>query len=164
MQESKLGAVHFGDGSCLYSMNEKESERVVATIRAGKTREGDLFPQVREKADKAEWRRGKMENDKFQELVIQQFGEIQNQFGKIQNQFGEIHSQFSEIHSQFGKIENQFEKIENQFEKVFEKLDHLEALSMQHHIELELVARQVEILHEEKDISKSKFYLVQVPD
>ena len=105
-----------------------------------------------------------MEDDKFQELVIKQFGEIQNQFGKIQNQFGEIHSQFSEIHSQFGKIENQFEKIENQFEKVFEKLDHLEALSMQHHIELELVARQVEILHEEKDISKSKFYLVQVPD
>jgi len=70
-----------------------------------------------------------MENDKFQELVIQQFGEIQNQFGKV-----------------------------------FAKLDRLEELSMQHHIELDLVARQVAILHQEKDISKSKFYLVKVPD
>ena len=71
----------------------------------------------------------KMENDRFQELVIKQFGEIQNQFGKV-----------------------------------FEKLDHLEESSMQHHIELELVARQVESLQEVKDISKSKFYLVKAPD
>lgn len=91
-----------------------------------------------------------MENDKFQELVIQQFGEIQNQFGKIQNQFGEIQNQFGEVQNQFGKV--------------FDKLDRLEELSMQHHIELELVARQVKSLQEVKDISKSKFYLVKAPD
>ena len=91
-----------------------------------------------------------MDNDKFQELVIQQFGEIQNQFGEIQNQFG--------------KVQNQFEKVQNQFEKVFDKLDRMEELSMQHHIEIELVARQVKSLQEVKDISKSKFYLVKAPD
>jgi len=98
-----------------------------------------------------------MENDKFQELVIRQFGEIQNQFGKFHDQFGEFHDQFE-------KVQNQFGKVHDQFEKVFEKLDHLEDLSMQHHLELELVARQVEILQVEKDISKSKFYLVKAPD
>ena len=75
-----------------------------------------------------------MENDKFQELVIKQFGEIQNQFGVINNQFG----------------------------KVFKQLDRLEVFAKQHHEEL-LVARQVET-HEIKDISQSKFYLVKAPD
>lgn len=105
-----------------------------------------------------------MENDKFQELVIQQFGEIQNQFGKIQNQFGDIQNQFGDIRNEFGDIRNEFGKVQNQFGKVFDKLDRLEELSMQHHIELELVARQVESLQEVKDISKSKFYLVKAPD
>ncbi|MDR3584959.1 MAG: hypothetical protein P4L59_06485 [Desulfosporosinus sp.] len=105
-----------------------------------------------------------MENDKFQELVIRQFGEIQNQFGKFHDQFGEIQDQFGKIHDQFEKVQNQFGKVQDQFEKVFEKLDRLEDLSMQHHLELELVARQVEILQVEKDISKSKFYLVKAPD
>ena len=70
-----------------------------------------------------------MENDKFQELVIKQFGEIQNQFGKV-----------------------------------FKQLDRLEESSTQHHEELELVARQVESLLAIKDISKSKFYLVEARD
>jgi len=105
-----------------------------------------------------------MENDKFQELVIRQFGEIQNQFEKTQDQFEKTQDQFEKIQDQFGKVHDQFGKIQDQFGKVFEKLDRLEGLSMQHHFELELVARQVEILHKEKDISKSKFYLVKAPD
>jgi archaellum component FlaC len=90
-----------------------------------------------------------MENDKFQELVIKQFGEIQSQFGQIQNQFGEINNQFGQIQNQFGKV--------------FKQLDRLEVFAKQHHEELELVARQIET-HEIKDISKSKFYLVKVPE
>jgi len=90
-----------------------------------------------------------MENDKFQELVIKQFGEIQNQFREIQNQFGETQNQFGEIQNQFGKV--------------FKQLDRLEVFAKQHHEELELVARQVET-HELKDLSKSKFCLVKIPD
>lgn len=84
-----------------------------------------------------------MDNDKFQELVINQFGEIHNQFGEMRNQFG---------------------KVQIQFGRAFEKLDRIEEFSIQHHVELELVARQVESLQEVKDISKSKFYLVKAPD
>ena len=38
-----------------------------------------------------------MENDKFQELVIKQFGEIQNQFGVINNQFGKVFKQLDRL-------------------------------------------------------------------
>ena len=90
-----------------------------------------------------------MEDDKFQELVIKQFGEIQNQFGKVQDQF-------EEIHNQFGKVFKKLEEHDARF-------DRLEVFARQHHEELELVARQVET-QEIKDISKSKFYLVKAPD
>jgi archaellum component FlaC len=98
-----------------------------------------------------------VDNDKFQELVIKQFGEIQNQFGEIRNQFREVQNQFGEVRNQFGEIRDQFGRV-------FEKLDQLEQMSMQHHGELELVARQIESLQDTKDISKSKFYLVKAPD
>ena len=103
------------------------------------------------------------EQDKFQDLVIKHFGEIQNQFGEIQNQFGEIQNQFGEVQNQFGKIQKQFGEVFKKLEEHDVRFDRLEAYAKQHHEELELVARQVET-QEIKDISKSKFYLVKVPD
>ncbi len=67
---------------------------------------------------------GKLDNDKFQELVINQFGEIQNQFGKV------------------------FKKLEDHDAR----FDRLEVFAKQHHEELKLVARQIET-REIKDIS-----------
>lgn len=96
------------------------------------------------------------EQDKFQDLVIKHFGEIQNQFGEIRNQFGEVQNQFGKIQKQFGEVFKKLEEHDVRF-------DRLEAYAKQHHEELELVARQVET-QEIKDISKSKFYLVKVPD
>ncbi len=99
---------------------------------------------------------GKLNNDKFQDLVIKKLEE--------QDKFQEL------VIKQFGEIQNQFGEIQNQFRRVFTKLedhdgrfDRLEVFAKQHHEELELVARQVET-QEIRDISKSKFYLVKVPE
>ena len=89
------------------------------------------------------------EQDKFQELVITHFGEIQDQFGKV-----------------FKKLEDhdaRFESINRKLEDHDARFDRLEVFAKQHHEELELVARQVET-QEIKDISKSKFYMVKVPE
>ena len=92
---------------------------------------------------------GKLDNDKFQDLVIKKLGE--------QDKFQEL------VIKQFGEIQNQFGKVFKKLEDHDTRFDRLEVLAKQHHEELELVARQVET-QEIKDISKSKFYLVKVPE
>lgn len=101
-----------------------------------------------------------MDNDKFQELIIEKFEEQD----KKQDRFQElVIKQFGEINTQFGKVFKKLEDHDAQFDKVFKKLDRLEELANQHHEELEIVARQVET-HEKKAISKTKFYLVEAPE
>lgn len=56
-------------------------------------------------------RRTKMDNEKFQELVLAEFGKM---------------------NKQFEKIDQKFDQIDQNFEKVFKKLDRLETLALQH--------------------------------
>ena len=93
--------------------------------------------------------KGKLDNDKFQDLVIKKLEE--------QDKFQEL------VIKHFGEIQNQFGKVFNKLEDHDARFDRLEVFAKQHHEELELVARQVET-QEIKDISKSKFYLVKVPE
>ena len=86
----------------------------------------------------------KMENNKFQDLVIKTLKEQDS----VQELFA--------VH---------FSAVENQFKNIIKKLDRLEELSLQNHKELELVVGQAGSLQQEvKDILKSKFYMVKVSD
>jgi len=53
-----------------------------------------------------------MENDKFQELVIKQFGEIQNQFGKVFKQLDRLEVFAKQHHEELELVARQVETQE----------------------------------------------------
>jgi len=53
-----------------------------------------------------------MENDKFQELVIKQFGEIQNQFGKVFKQLDRLEVFAKQHHEELELVARQVETHE----------------------------------------------------
>jgi hypothetical protein len=96
---------------------------------------------------------GKLDNDKFQDLVIKKLEE-QDKFQELViRHFGDIQNQFRDIHNQFSDIHNQFEKVFTKLEDHDARFDRLEVFAKQHHEELELYTRQVET-QEIRDISK----------
>jgi predicted nucleic acid-binding Zn-ribbon protein len=78
-----------------------------------------------------------VDNEKFQELVLAQFGEMNKQFEKIDQQFE--------------KIDQRFEKIDQRFDGIESQIKDLKGLALQHHKETELIALRIDKLIENEN-------------
>jgi len=117
-----------------------------------------------------------MDNEKFQELIIEQFGIMNKRFESIDQKFGQIDQKFGQIDQRFSKIDDTLIRMENKMDEKFSAL--FEARNIQNNINsvilgklinIETKVENLELKSKSHDaefvaITKRKFCLVEAPE
>ena len=81
-----------------------------------------------------------MDNEKFQELVLSQFGEMNKQFEKIDQRFEKIDQRFEKIDQRFDGIESQLK--ENT--QILKALEHVAEVNKAEHDKMNFAIANIE--------------------
>ena len=91
-----------------------------------------------------------MENEKFQDLMLDQFAKLFNEFKDVKNEFKDVKNEFKDVKNEFKDVKSELADVKEKLEvhdKRFDRLDEqITKLGAFDQSDIEKVARQVEQL------------------
>ena len=84
-----------------------------------------------------------MENEKFQDLMLDQFAKLFNEFKDVKNEFKDVKNEFKDVKNELAVVKEKLEVHDKRFDRIDEQITKLGAFDQS---DIEKVARQVEQL------------------